>query len=95
MSITCDAGNGCSITCAKGCYAMWYQGKCSKGCSRAEIEQQKVQLTAESPINLCVKELALGDVAALLGIEKDIPEPRRATVVAEVRELIRKQGSEG
>ena len=57
MSYTCDAGSGCKITCANGCYAMISGGVCYKGCSKAEIEQQKVQLTAESKISLCVKEL--------------------------------------
>jgi hypothetical protein len=51
-AFTCDAGNGCTITCTGGCYAVYSKktGICTKGCddevSRAD---QTVSVQGMSP----------------------------------------------
>ena len=51
LAETCDAGNGCSITCADGCSAVYNHdtGGCSTSCSEASFDAESL---AASPQKL-------------------------------------------
>ena len=58
---TCDAGNGCSITCKDGCSAIYNHdtGRCSKACGRAArtLADESADLKAKHSITVTVKGL--------------------------------------
>jgi hypothetical protein len=58
---TCDAGNGCSITCKDGCSAIYNHdtGRCSTACARAarKLANESFKLKASHNITVTIKGL--------------------------------------
>ncbi|MEX0753410.1 MAG: hypothetical protein WD073_10875 [Xanthobacteraceae bacterium] len=63
---TCDAGHGCSITCADGCVAIYNidTGQCSKACSQAVSAAQ--EKGKRERVNATFRDAPMTDIENML-----------------------------
>ncbi len=57
---TCDAGNGCSITCTNGCGAVYSNGTCTKWCEPSFNAEDIPEGIFEEKFSIEVNDLAIG-----------------------------------
>ena len=66
---TCDAGSGCKVTCANGCWAIYDPKtcRCDAGCaSRITALPSLKFATVDDKVDFCVRDIPLVDVAMLI-----------------------------
>ena len=64
---TCDAGNGCSITCTNGCGAVYSNGTCTKWCEPSFNAEDIPEGIFEGKFSIEVNDLAIGILAQAIG----------------------------
>ena len=81
---TCDAGNGCRITCRDGCSAVYNHdtGRCSTGCGKSAraLADRSVELRVKHNITLTTKGMkgyAAQDKATFTPSQKPAAPPSK------------------